>query len=160
MPIGANLAAYFFDTSALVKLYVAEVGSELVASLVHATERPDIVISAVAEVEFASGWARKLRAGEMNIRDAEEIWRYFEEDLRARFRVRGVDAAVIASAARLAKIHQLRAYDALQLASCLESSASRTAHGNEPLVFVCSDRKLTQVAQAERVDCMLADGPQ
>lgn len=159
LPIGAKLPAYFLDTSALVKLYVDEAGSQLVADLVGAAERPDILICALAEVEFAAAWSRKLRSGELEISDAQEVWSYFEEDLRNRFRIRAVDAAVIASATRLAKVHQLRAYDAVQLASCLESSASRTAHGKERLTFVCSDRKLLQVAKSEALNCVLADEP-
>ena len=53
---------YFFDTSALVKLYHDEVGSERVEEIFAQSDSP-IVISELATVEFHAALARRVRTG-------------------------------------------------------------------------------------------------
>lgn len=54
--------------------------------------------------------------------------------------------ALIDVATGLVDRHALRAYDAVQLAGCIALKAN--AAGDEP-IFVCSDRRLVEAAEAE-----------
>jgi hypothetical protein len=55
---------YFFDSSALIKLYHPELGSERVAGMFGSADRR-IVISRLAGVELHSALALKTRTGHL-----------------------------------------------------------------------------------------------
>ena len=57
--------------------------------------------------------------------------------------------AIVARAQDLASAHLLRAYDAVQLASALESNARLLIAGSSPLTFVSADTRLLTAAAAE-----------
>lgn len=109
----------FADSSALVKLYVPEEGSESVRGLV------DLVVSQICRVEVPSAFWRKQRLGEIGVEHAATLAAAFEVDLWGsgeepeRFVVVRIDGRVLDRAARLCAQHGLRAYDAVQLASAL-----------------------------------------
>lgn len=152
------MRALFLDTSALVKLYVDEAGSAQVAGLVGDARDVEVVICAIAEVEFGSALFRKLRAKQIAANDANLVWTYFREDCATRFRIRAVDSAVIATATRLVRQHPLRAYDALQLSTCLEVNDARLERDLVAAAFVCSDAQLVEVARAEGVESIDVKG--
>ena len=56
------MPVFFLDTSALVKRYVAEVGSQTVTELVSAPHA-NILIADITRAEFASALNRRLREG-------------------------------------------------------------------------------------------------
>jgi predicted nucleic acid-binding protein len=109
----------FFDSSALVKLYIPEVGHEQVRRV------PDpIVISDLARVEVPAAFWRKTRVGELSRGQAASLTAVFETDLFGtgeipRFDSVPVEQRTLTRAARLVAVHPLRGYDALQLASAL-----------------------------------------
>ncbi|MGE0126891.1 MAG: type II toxin-antitoxin system VapC family toxin [Blastocatellales bacterium] len=70
-------------------------------------------------------------------------------DFTARLAVVAITESVVVEALRLAEIHALRGYDALQLASALEANRRRAQHNLPPLTLVSSDGELNQAAQAE-----------
>lgn len=59
----------FFDTSALVKFFHEEKGSELVTRLILSKDN-EVWISEIAKVEFLSAIFRRLRSKEI------KAWRY------------------------------------------------------------------------------------
>ena len=111
------MTAVFADSSALVKLYADEADAELVRSLFP------MVVSQLARVEVPAALWRKHRTGELSAADAALLVEAFEadyfgtEDEAERFLVLAVSTTILDSAAQLAGIHGLRAYDAVQLAS-------------------------------------------
>ncbi len=56
---------------------------------------------------------------------------------------------VLNEAVHLSNIHFLRAYDAVQLATALESNRKRLNKGLNPLIFVSADNELNDAAKAE-----------
>jgi predicted nucleic acid-binding protein len=68
------LSAYFVDTSALVKRYIAEIGSQWMVSWTESVTNNVIVVSEIAYVEIRSAIARRVREGSLSrvnaIRDA------------------------------------------------------------------------------------------
>lgn len=107
----------FADSSAIVKLYAEEPGHHLVRKL------EVLVVSALARVEVPAALWRKHRMGELDPADVAVLVAAFEADYHGsvpdhpRFAVVAATAPVLETAARLAGVHGLRAYDAVQLAS-------------------------------------------
>jgi predicted nucleic acid-binding protein len=116
----------FADASALVKLYADEAGAELVRDL------EILVVAQVSRVEVPAALWRKHRSGELSADEARVLVAEFEADLfgtadeEPRFVVVAVDQPIYDDAARLAAVHGLRAYDAVQLA------AARAARAADP----------------------------
>ena len=75
------MAAYFFDTSALAKLYHQEAGSDRVEELVR-NPGHRILISRLAVVEMHSVFALKVRSQAINADDATALRRRFLSDIR------------------------------------------------------------------------------
>ena len=61
------MARYFFDTSALVKFYHAEVGTQKVSAIFSEQGR-EIRISSIGLIEVQSAFAMKVRAGVIDSR--------------------------------------------------------------------------------------------
>ncbi len=135
----------FADSSALVKLYADEARHEDVRSLVP------LVISQVARVEVPAAVWRKHRMDELTAEDSAVLVAAFEADFFGiegqppRFAAVAVTAAMLDDAARVAGVHGLRAYDAIQLAS---ARAARNADDGCS-GFAAFDRALRDAAAAE-----------
>jgi uncharacterized protein len=57
------VSVYFLDSSALVKRYVAEVGTSWIQRLADPTSRNRLVIARITQVEVAGALARREREG-------------------------------------------------------------------------------------------------
>ena len=139
------MALYYLDTSALVKLYVRESGTERMLRLTTGSEAPQFAILSVARVELYSAVRRRERAGDLDGVLATELLNSFEVDLKTRFLRQSVNDPVLDLACALIDRHPLRAYDALQVAGCLTLRSAAP----EPPVFLCADQQLLEVAETE-----------
>ncbi|NEX18484.1 MAG: VapC toxin family PIN domain ribonuclease [Halochromatium sp.] len=111
----------YFDTSALLPYYRTESDSDVIQSLLAAQNTP-VLISQLAQVEFASALARWVRMGELSEPQANLVEHAFHEDLVSeRFLVQPVEMAHFERALHwLANRNTaLRTLDVLQLA-CAE----------------------------------------
>jgi uncharacterized protein len=135
----------YFDTSALVKLYLAEDGSEQSMALFAAAEVA--IANALAFVEVRAALAAVVRAGRLEAA-AHETAKADLQTLRETFAV--IDpGGVLDAAADAAERYGLRAYDAVHLATALAVAA-------DDLVFVCWDGELS--AAASRAGLAVAGG--
>jgi predicted nucleic acid-binding protein len=129
----------FCDTSALVKFYVSEEGSEAVNSAFGAAD--SVALSRLAWVELHAAVARRGREVPNDQSALEEVKRCFAEDWFL-FLIVEVSQSVVEMAGEYADIFSLRAYDAVQLAS-----AARLRDRVDPaLKFACFDRRLNKAA--------------
>ena len=74
------MASYFFDTSALAKLYDLEVGTPAV-DWIFQNPSSKVRISRLTAVEIPSVFAIKVRTGIIGREDAELLLRQFQEDV-------------------------------------------------------------------------------
>ena len=142
------MAAYFFDTSALAKLYHREAGSDRVEELVR-NPAHRILISRLAVVEMHSVFALKVRSRVIDADDATALRRRFLADIRGGvFEVLALTQSHYERAERLIVAYGfhygLRTLDALQLAVVGELPSSLLDH------VVASDRVFREVAVLER----------
>ena len=130
--------AYFFDTSALVKRYVLELGSLWVNTLINQpTTR--VYISRLAEAEVSAALTRRLPSA-----DAVRILHNFDHDVATSYIRLTITDTVIDHAVQLTRGQRLRGCDSLQLATALQ-----LAQIENPIIFVCSDSDLLTAASAE-----------
>jgi hypothetical protein len=61
------VAAFFFDTSALVKRHVAEAGSHWVRSLTAAKAGHLVYVAGITAVEMVSAITRRQRGGTLSV---------------------------------------------------------------------------------------------
>ncbi|WP_315095420.1 type II toxin-antitoxin system VapC family toxin [uncultured Cellulomonas sp.] len=133
------MAIVYLDTSALVKLCVAEPGSALVAALWDGADL--VVTSRLADAEVRAVLAGGHRAGRLDDAGAVQALAAWER-LWPALHVLELRDAVTASAASLVGRHPLRAADALHLASALELRSP-------DLVVAAWDEHLAAAARAE-----------
>jgi uncharacterized protein len=140
------LALYYLETSALVKLYVREPGTDRLLELASNLVENRFAVLTLSQVEFRSAIRRRGRAGDIDPNLAGLILDRFHQHLETRFLRQVLTDAVLDGASEMIDRYALRAYDAIQLAACL---VLKTAVGVEPPVFVCSDQELLEAARSE-----------
>lgn len=150
------MAAYYLDTSALVKRYAQEVGTAWVMSLTAPAVGHDLYIVRVTGPEMIAALFRKVRMGEVTQGDAVRAAANFKADLQTQYQIVEVKDGLADRAMTLAEQHGLRGYDAVQLAAALELHAVRTTMGLPPFAFVSADTELNIAARAEG---LIADDP-
>jgi uncharacterized protein len=135
---------YFLDTSAVVKLYHQELGSEVVEK--WATDLSlEVWISELTRAEFHSVFVRKVREKELSEETLQEVLESFREDCQQRFQLvpstDDVVDRVITLLLNQGKQFPLRTLDAWQIAGA--QVVPRTE-----VTFVSADRKQLTVAAA------------
>jgi uncharacterized protein len=141
------LALYFLDTSALVKLYVQEPGTDRLLPLVGDQSENRFAVLAISVVELRSAIRRRQRAGDIEASVAIAVFEAVQMHMESRFLRQAVNDTVIDTALEMIDRYALRAYDAVQLAGCL--AICRTAA--EAFTFVCSDQRLLEAARSEQL---------
>jgi predicted nucleic acid-binding protein len=143
------LAGYFFDSSALVKLYHPETGTAVVDRIINTADNL-VRVSRLTIAELTSAFAIKVRTQSINREDADLFLRQFRGDVAtAKLEVFSIGEVAFTTAElmveRYAFASRLRALDALQLAVAVELR-------NQGLVdhFVAADAILCEVAALER----------
>jgi predicted nucleic acid-binding protein len=143
------MAAYFLDTSALVKRYAAEPGTVWVTSLIAPAAGNLILVARITGVETVAAIARKRKGSLLSPAVATTALTALRKELSGLFLIVEVTAALLTAATDLAEKHALRGYDAVQLAAALEASAERLRLNLTPLILVTADKELLRAAVAE-----------
>jgi len=142
---------FFFDTSALVKLYHEETGTEKLNSLII-SENPVIVVSDITSIEIISAFAKKVRTKEIDIHIFNEAVWAFESDLSNFIVVKNEDKIKARASHMLKTIglkNGLKTLDSLQLASALVFSENTVLD-----LFISSDDVMLKIASDERLNIL------
>lgn len=146
------MAAYFVDSSALVKRYVQETGTDWVRGLTHRRAGNEILIARITAVEVVSAVARRRTGGLLTAQTASSILYRFRKHLIGRYLLTEMTPSVLSSAMDLANTHALRAYDAVQLAAAIEMNRRWSGPDQAAVTLVSADRQLNGAAVAEGLD--------
>ena len=112
----------YLDTSSLFKLYHKEPGTEDLDRIFFDNSITAIFLSKITNVEFISAVYKRVRMKELHRKDAEQIIRLFDNDIK-NYTIIPLSSTTIELAKTLIlKYGQegLRTLDALQLASAIE----------------------------------------
>lgn len=143
------MAVYYLDASALVKRYVAEVGTAWVTDLCAPAAGNTLNSARITCAELIAALFRRVQVGSLTPADAQTAAARFRSDLLSQYELVEITESVVNTAMRLAETYMLRGYDAVQLAAALELQTVRASFALPPLTFVCADGWLNAVASAE-----------
>ena len=143
------MAVLFFDSSGLVKRYIAETGTAWVTGLLRASAANNIFIANITGIEVASAIARRLKTGSISQTTAGKASNRFKRDFAKRFIVVDLTTQIVQQGILLAEKHGLRGYDTTQLAVALAVKNRLLQSGIISLTFISADNDLNQAAQAE-----------
>jgi len=129
----------FFDTSALVKRYYEEPGTETVDELLE--DDSTVVISSLAVIETLSAFRRKYNRGEIGENDMNALLASFFREALDDFVIVPMDESIQQFSFDLILEDDLRTLDSLQLSAALSISGE-----DIEVVFVSADRELVSVA--------------
>ena len=132
----------YADTSALIKKYVKEAGSEQV--IAHFSQYLIIGTAALTQAEMASAMSKAVRLRWVEESEIIVAWQDFLSHWPSYIRF-PVSAGVVEGAASIAWRHGLPAYDSVHLASAL---AWKNVTGDQ-VVFACYDARLLKAARQE-----------
>lgn len=145
------MALYYLETSALVKLYVRELGTDRLLQLASNSVENRFAVLSLSQVELRSAIRRRERAGDITPKAAGLILDHFQQHMETRFLRQALSETVLDSASEMLDRYALRAYDAIQLAGCL---VLKIAVGVELPTFVSSDRQLLEAARSEQLSTL------
>jgi uncharacterized protein len=143
------MAVYFFDSSALVKRHVTEVGSAWVRSLTQAKAAHTVYIARITAVEITSAITRRQRGGGLSSAQGGAIFGHFRRQLAQRYIILDMTPSLLAAAMLSARAHGLRAYDAVQLAAAVQVHRSHHDAGLGIVTLISADQELNAAALAE-----------
>ena len=141
------MVTYYLDTSALLKLYVNETGSQW---LHYTLTADDIRVTAqIAIVEMGSAFNRRLREDTVTINDYTRLAGRFRHDCLNLYHFMTLNGPILNIAWNLLERHPLRSYDSVHLATALFIQDLLTQADEAPLTFLSSDLRLNTIALAE-----------
>jgi predicted nucleic acid-binding protein len=143
------MATAYFDTSALVKRYVAEVGSAWVRQAVARPVHQVIYTAALTQAEVISALQRLVREGRVDPAEARRLTQRVTRHFARRYQGLRITRTVITQACAALEVHPLRAYDAVHLACALTVRRLMQQRGLPPPLFVAADDALLAAATAE-----------
>ncbi len=144
------MAAYYLDTSALVKCYAQEQGTIWMTALVAPQAGHDLYTVRLTGPELVAALARKARTGAVTPADAARATLLFRYDwLQRQYRIIEVAVAVADRAMSLVERHGMRGYDAVHLATTLEAQDVRQTLRLSAIIFVSADDEQRHAATAE-----------
>ncbi len=143
--------AYFLDTSALVKRYIAEIGSKWIITLNDPQSANRIILARVTWVETLSAFSRLQRESRIDHDCMKRTIHIFTLDWKTQYRIAEVDKFIFEAAGNLVQKYPLRAYDSIQLASALRIYSAFIETAPVSFIFVSADERLLNAAQTENL---------
>ena len=141
---------YFLDTSALVKIYHIETGSDSVIEIYGSEDI--IIISDLGKIEFLSAIFKKYREKDIDEETVNAVIDRFEDDLKNKYKLLKFSSLVLDEAWSLIKKHakdfSLRTLDSLQLAFF-------KTYCEDDNIFVCADTRLVKIVELEGYEVLV-----
>lgn len=134
----------YFDSSALVKRYIEEKGSDKVNALLE--EKSVAATSRLTYAEILAAITRRHKAGDIETPAFEKIKKAFKADWKS-FTVVEMRTEVFEFVDTVIDRHALKGADSVHLSTALWLKQTM----NEDVVFVASDLELLKAAKAEKV---------
>jgi len=133
---------YYWDTSALVKQFIQEIGTN--EALALRSDAPPHATATIAYTETFSAFHRRVRESALKEPHYHEVVRRFLQEWPAYVRV-NLDESILERSRALLERYPLRTLDSIHLASAIELQDQL----NEPSVVISADAQLLRAAMAE-----------
>jgi len=144
------MSLYFLETTAYVKLFVQEVGTEALLGWMATIEDSRKLILMLTPLEIHAAIRRRQRAGQMSAEAAEMALKKLEE-ATARIVQQPVNSGVLEYARQVVDRTPLRWPEALQLGA---ARLARSMAADRQLIFISASAGLLEAAKAEGLKTM------
>ncbi len=141
----------YFDSSALVKRYLAETGSAWVQARCNDPAQV-IATGDLSRVEIAAAFAAKLRGKFITRAEYQKVRDKLAADAQRHYQLLPVTPRRVDEAIELTARHRLRGYDAVHLACALHLNRVLLDNSFPPLILVAADGDLLKAARAEGLE--------
>lgn len=139
------MKCYFIDSTAFIKLFVQEPGTDFIIGLMEATEDNRKLISAATPLEVYAALKRRERTACISHADSEAARGILRVEA-ARMVQQPLNPAVLESARLLLDQHEMRVSEAMQLGAAI---VARDMFQGMEIIFLSSDDCLLRAARAE-----------
>jgi predicted nucleic acid-binding protein len=139
------VSCYFLESTAFVKLFVQEPGTDALIRLMEAVEDNRKLIAACAPLEVYAAIRRRERSGEVSHVDAASALEILRLEA-ARMVQEPLNPAVLEAARQLLDRTTLRWPDALQLGAAI---VARDMFQSTAIIFVSASQQLLAAAKAD-----------
>jgi hypothetical protein len=143
------MATTYAESNALVKRYVAEVGSAWVRRTMARPVHEVLYTAALTEVEVWSALQRLVREGRLDTAQAQRLTQRVTQHFTRWYQVIRITRPIVTQDGLVLERHPVRAYDALQLACALAVQRLMHQQRMPPPLFVTADDALLVAARAE-----------
>ena len=133
------MALNFFDTSALVKRYYEETGTEVVDEIIESDS--STVISSISVIETVSAFRRKYNRDEITEEEMNALLSEFFNEALKDFVIVPLEESLLQFSFNLVVEEDLRTLDSLQLSAALSIKAE------DKVRFICADSELVSTAR-------------
>ena len=144
------MSCYFLDSTAFVKLFVQEAGTDAIIRLMEATEDNRKLISAGTPLEVYAALRRRERIGGIAHADCEAARNILRVEA-ARMVQQPLNPAVLEAARQVLDRHELRSAEALQLGAAV---VAREMFQGMEVIFVSADSRLLEAAKGEHFETL------
>lgn len=148
---------YFADSSGLVKRRAREIGSRWFSQIADAQTGNTIIISRLSISEVFSAFTCRQRELSLSQNDYQKVAQDFEDFCRTQYQLIEITEEVTEKSRELLEKYPLRASDSIQLASAVLTNENLKQANFSELIFLASDQKLLDAANAENLQ---NDNPQ
>jgi uncharacterized protein len=145
------VAAYFLDTSALVKRYIPEIGTAWIQSLTTQSSGNILLVARITVVEIMSAIARRQREATLTHDQAQQLRTICQQHFATQYQIVELTPSIAILAGELCDRQALRAYDAVQLASALSILPIINQTPDNTMTFLTADDRLLNAAQSENL---------
>ena len=136
----------FCDTSALIKLYIVEDGSDALKTQLSSVEA--VAVCRIAWAEAHAALSRRAREVPKDALTIEQAKAALKADW-PHFLVLEIDQPLVERAGEYADTFALRGYDSIQLAAAFETGRISQL----PIFFACFDTRLNKAAKLLGMSC-------
>lgn len=143
------MSTYFFDTSALVKRYHEEEGTDTVDEILE-RDGVDVLISSLTVIESVSAFRRKYNRGEISESEMKQLIGVFFRESLDRFGILPMEESLSNFSLGLVLEDDLRTLDSLQLSAGLS-----LAQEVDDVVFVTADDELADVGERHGLETLV-----
>ena len=143
------MVTYYLDTSALLKLYLNEAGSDWLRHTLLPPPKSVIITTQLAVVEVVSAFNRRVREGTITSPDYGRLLGRFRDDCRDVYQLITLNETILNLACALPERHPLRAYDAVHLSTAFSINQRLVVAGEAALTLLSADDRLNAAAAAE-----------
>jgi hypothetical protein len=144
------MSYFYLDTSAVIKRYMPETGTNWIVNLVNPSVNHILFLAEITLAETSAAIAARHRSpGGISLQERDAAIDLFLRHCDGEYLLVPVSRIILDRAVLLTRSHRLRGYDAVQLATALSTSDVLAASNRPGMIFMTADHDLIQAAQAE-----------